>query len=199
MTDTAHPPIAGRGASPGLRFALILGFVAFITSFGAHIVAVNLPVYAQAVGVGVAMIGLLIAAYDLAELVAKPIFGAFADRRGMKQTMLAGIAVFILASLAYPLIDPRLLLIVRFAQGAGAAALSAVSLAMVGAYYREKRGRAYGVYNAIKGAGYVVSPAVGTAIVARSQFATIFLVSAGVGAVGFMLSLTLPKPSKDPA
>lgn len=159
--------------------------------------AVNLPVYAQAVGVGVAMIGLLIAAYDLAELVAKPIFGAIADRRGMKQTMLAGIVVFTMASLAYPLIDPRLLLVVRFAQGAGAAALSAVSLAMVGAYYREKRGRAYGAYNAIKGAGYVVSPAIGTAIVARSHFATIFLVSAGIGAVGFVLALTLPKPPLD--
>jgi MFS family permease len=190
---------AGRNAGPGIRLALILGFVAFITSFGAHVVAVNLPVYAQTVGVGVAVIGLLIAAYDLAELVAKPLFGALADRRGMKQTMLAGIALFTLASLAYPLVDPRLLLIVRFAQGAGAAALSAVSLAMVAAYYREKPGRAYGIYNAIKGAGYVVSPAVGTAIVARSQFSTIFLVSAAIGVVGFILSLTLPKPVMDRA
>jgi len=185
--------------SPGLRLAVILGFVAFITSFGAHIVAVNLPAYAQAVGVGVAAIGVLIAAYDLAELVAKPIFGAIADRRGMKQTMLAGIVVFTLASLAYPFIDPRLLIVVRFAQGAGAAALSAVSLAMVGAYYRERRGRAYGVYNAIKGAGYVVSPAIGTAIVAGSQFSNIFLVSAAIGALGFALSLTLPKAAEDQA
>ncbi len=53
-----------------------LGFVGFITSFGAHIVAVNLPVYAERVGIGTAMIGLLIAAYDLAEIVAKPGFGA---------------------------------------------------------------------------------------------------------------------------
>jgi len=196
MTPTSVP---GRSASPGIRLVLILGFVAFITSFGAHIVAVNLPEYAQTIGVGVAVIGLLIAAYDLAELVAKPLFGALADRRGMKETMLAGIAVFTLASLAYPLLDPRLLLIVRFAQGAGAAALSAVSLAMVGAYYRDKPGRAYGIYNAIKGAGYVVSPAIGTAIVVRSQFAAIFVVSAGIGVVGFILSLTLPKPAVDQA
>jgi hypothetical protein len=31
---------------------LILGFVGFVTSFGAHVVAVNLPVYAEQVGVG---------------------------------------------------------------------------------------------------------------------------------------------------
>ncbi|OGO34446.1 MAG: hypothetical protein A2W35_03525 [Chloroflexi bacterium RBG_16_57_11] len=43
----------------------ILGVVGFVTSFCAHIVAVNLPTYAEQVGVGLAMIGLLIAAYDL--------------------------------------------------------------------------------------------------------------------------------------
>ena len=32
---------------------------------------------------------------------------------------------------------------------------------------------------------------------ARSQFATIFIVSAAIGVVGFMLSLTLPKPTMD--
>jgi len=30
-------------------YAAILGFVGFVTSFGAHIVAVNLPVYARQV------------------------------------------------------------------------------------------------------------------------------------------------------
>ena len=172
---------------------LILGFVAFVTSFGAHVVAVNLPVYAAQVGVGVAMIGLLIAAYDAAEAVTKPAFGAIADRRGMRQTMLAGIAVFTLASLAYLFVDPRLLLLIRFLQGVGAAALSAVSLALVGAYAAERRGRAYGIYNSIKGAGYVVSPIIGGAILLQADFAMIFVATAAVGALAFGLSLLLPR------
>jgi len=65
----------------------------------------------------VAVIGLLIAAYDAAEVVAKPVFGAIADRRGMKQTVLAGLALFVIASLAYLWVDPRLLLLIRFLQG----------------------------------------------------------------------------------
>jgi MFS family permease len=80
---------------------LILGFVAFVTSYGAHVVAVNLPAYAEQIGVGPAMIGLLIAVYDFAEIAAKPAFGFIADRKRMKVTMLLGIAVFSLASLAY--------------------------------------------------------------------------------------------------
>lgn len=176
---------------------VILGFVAFVTSFGAHIVAVNLPAYATQVGVGVAMIGLLIAAYDAAEVVAKPVFGALADRRGMKQTMLAGLAVFILASLAYLWVDPRLLLLIRFLQGVGAAALSAVSLALVGVYAVERRGRAYGLYNSIKGAGYVVSPIIGGAIILQANFAMIFVAAAVIGTLAFGLSLFLPKPKTD--
>jgi len=37
------------------------------------------------------MIGLLIATYDFVEILAKPAFGALADRQCTKKTMLAGI------------------------------------------------------------------------------------------------------------
>ncbi|MBA3868501.1 MAG: MFS transporter [Anaerolineae bacterium] len=180
---------------PRLWTIFILGFVGFVTSFGAHVVAVNLPDYARQIGVGLAVIGLLIAAYDFAEIVAKPVFGTVADRFGMKRTMLMGIALFTLASLLYPYISPNLLLLVRFLQGIGAAALSAVSLALVGVYFTDNRGRAYGIYNVIKGAGYVVSPLVGKAIIVQSNFAAIFYAVAGIGGLAFVLSLLLPKPA----
>ncbi len=140
-----------KSVNVSLIFAFILGFVGFVTSFGAHIVAVNLPEYAKEVGIGVAMIGFLIAAYDFAEIIAKPIFGTLSDKQGMKKTLLIGIMVFIGASLLYLIVPPQWLLGIRFLQGIGAAALSAVSLALVGVYYKKNRGRAYGIYNAIKG------------------------------------------------
>ena len=177
-----------------LIYAFILGFVGFVTSFGAHVVAVNLPTYAKEVGVGLAFIGLLIAAYDFAEIIAKPIFGILGDRVGMKKTMLAGIALFTLASILYPFINPQLLIMVRFLQGVGAAALSAVSLALIGIYFKENRGKAYGIYNAIKGAGYVASPVIGGAIVVQSNFSGIFYATAGIGVVAFMISVFLPDP-----
>ena len=43
------------------RNLVVLGLVGFVTSFGAHSVAVNLPTYAKEVGVGTLTIGLLIA------------------------------------------------------------------------------------------------------------------------------------------
>lgn len=180
-----------------LKFAFILGFVGFITSFGAHIVAVNLPFYAEKVGIGLTMIGVLIAIYDFAEILAKPVFGGLADKKGMKKAMLAGIILFILASLMYPFVSPKLLIVVRFLQGLGAAALSAVSLAMVGTLYKENKGRAFGIYNAIKGAGYVVSPVIGGAIVMKTNFSGIFYVTAGIGVIGLLLALTLPNDKQN--
>ena len=133
-----------------------LALSGFVTSFGAHVVATNLPTYAETVGAGAFTIGLLIAVYDFAELFAKPAAGIVADRRGMKPVLLLGLVVFIVGSLLFLIINPKLLLVVRFVQGLGAAALSTVSISLVARHFEKGRGRAFGVYNAIKGGGYVV-------------------------------------------
>jgi MFS family permease len=171
---------------------LILALSGFVTSFGAHIVATNLPAYAETVGAGAFMIGVLIGVYDFAELFAKPTAGFIADRRGMKLTLLVGLIIFILGSLLFLVISPKLLLLVRFVQGLGAAALSTVSITLVGKYFAAGRGKAFGIYNAVKGAGYVIAPATGGFLAHRYGFSMIFIVSAGVGAVALILSLLLP-------
>lgn len=171
---------------------IILGFVAFVTSFGSNVVNVNLPVYAKQMGFGLAMIGLLLAVYDIAEIIAKPLFGHIADRTGLKRTMLLGIAVFAFGSLAYFAAPARLLIVIRLLQGIGAAALSIVSAALVATYFPSSRGQAFGIYNAIKGAGYVLSPVIGGAIVVASSFRMIFLACFAVGVIAFLLSLSLP-------
>src|SRR6266511_5779652 len=121
----------------------VLALSGFVTSFGAHIVATNLPAYAQTAGVGAFVIGLLIGVYDFAELFAKPVAGFIADRRGMKLTLLFGLGIFIFGSVLFLVISPTLLLLVRFIQGLGAAALSTVSITLVAKYFSRGRGQAY--------------------------------------------------------
>jgi MFS family permease len=176
----------------------VLSLSGFVTSFGAHIVATNLPTYAETVGAGAFMIGLLIAVYDFAELFAKPAAGFVADRRGMKLMLLLGLAVFIAGSLLFLILRPQWLLLVRFIQGLGAAALSTVSISLVARYFEQARGRAFGVYNAIKGAGYVIAPATGGFLAHRFGFSMIFVVSAGVAVMTLALSLRLPSDSGGP-
>ena len=96
------------------------------------------------------MIGLLIAAYDFAELLAKPLAGFVADQRGMKTTLVVGLSVFVFGSFLFLFIKPQLLLVVRFVQGLGAAALSTVSISLVAKHFEQGRGQAFGIYNAVK-------------------------------------------------
>ena len=70
--------------------------------------------HADTVGAGAFTIGMLIAVYDFAELFAKPAAGIVADRRGMKPVLLIGLVVFIGGSLLFLIVNPRLLLLVRF-------------------------------------------------------------------------------------
>src|SRR5215470_12744034 len=83
----------------------ILALSGFVTSFGAHIVATNLPAYAETVGAGAFMIGLLIGVYDFAELFAKPVAGFLAHTYGFAMIFVASAVVGVLAlllSLALP-------------------------------------------------------------------------------------------------
>lgn len=172
-------------------YLLILSLAGFVTSFGAHIIAVNLPTYAKMVGTGFLGIGVLIVVYDFAELLAKPVFGFIADRKGMKATLIAGLAAFSLSSLLFMFVDPSLLIVIRLLQGMGAAAFSVASMSMVAEYFKDDLEAPMGVYNAIKGIGYVVSPVLGGAIVLYSNFSYLFiacfLVGIAVTAMAFFL------------
>jgi MFS family permease len=187
-----------EGGSTGpLGHLLILALCGFVTSFGAHIVATNLPSYAEKVGAGAFMIGLVIAVYDFAELFAKPAAGFVADRSGMKRTLLVGLAVFIAGSMSFLVLPGSLLLLTRFLQGLGAAALSTVSITLVAKYFAGSRGRSFGIYNALKGAGYVIAPALGGLLVRAGGFRLVFVVSAGVGAVALLASFLLPRDRRN--
>ena len=177
-------------------YLAILSLSGFVTSFGAHIVATNLPAYADTVGAGALTIGVLIAVYDFAELFAKPAAGFLADRAGMRLVLLIGLLVFMGGSLLFLAVNPHLLVLVRFVQGLGAAALSTVSISLVARYFERARGRAFGIYNAVKGAGYVIAPAAGGFLAHAFGFRMIFVVSAAIAAVTFALSFMLPSDDR---
>lgn len=176
-----------------LLYLLILSLAGFVTSFGAHIIAVNLPTYAKTVGTGFLGIGVLIAVYDLAEVFAKPVFGFLADKKGMKATLIAGLVVFSLSSLLYLFVDPMLLIVVRLLQGMGAAAFSVASMSLVAEYFKDDLAGPMGIYNAIKGVGYVISPVVGGAIVFYSDFSYLFIACFIVGIVVTLMALFIAK------
>src|SRR5882757_1851367 len=78
---------------------LALGLSTFLILFDVTAVVVAMPAIANDIGLGVAGLAWVIDAYSLAFTAALLASGALADRFGRRRSMLAGNAVFLVASI----------------------------------------------------------------------------------------------------
>jgi MFS family permease len=155
----------------------------FVTAFGAHAIAASLGRYAVGRHASLLELGVLLALYDGAEVLLKPVFGAFADRVGARPILLGGLVGFAVASAAFVLAGEQdALAAARFAQGAAAAAFSPAAGALVARFSpTDRRGRAFGSYGAWKGLGYTTGPLLGGGLVALGGFRLLFTTLAALG------------------
>ncbi|WP_374009266.1 MFS transporter [Leifsonia sp. LS-T14] len=164
------------------RALIPLYLAGFTTAFGAHGVATGLGVEAGGLGLSLLSFGLILALYDLAEVVLKPIFGALSDRIGVKPVILGGLALFALASaVAIVAPTPAVIALARLGQGAGASAFSPASSSAVARLAGSERlGRYFGRYGAWKSIGYAAGPLLGAALI------TLFGIGALYGALALL-------------
>jgi MFS family permease len=157
----------------------------FVTAFGAHAVAANLAGYGSEHHVSLLELGGLLAIYDGAEIVLKPVFGSLSDRVGAKPVLLGGLVAFAVASALFVVAhDPSLIGAVRLAQGSSAAAFSPAASALVAAAgAKGKRGSGFGGYGGAKGLGYLAGPLGGGLLVAAGGYTLLFTTLAGVAVV----------------
>src|SRR5262245_40852752 len=112
---------------------------------------------------GEVAVGLVIGAFAFASMVLKPWAGWVLDWRGRRTLLIAGAALFVLASLAYPATRSTAgFLVVRLVHGAGmglfpTAAVAAVAdLAPV-----SRRGEAMGLFGMAANLGLALGPPLG--------------------------------------
>lgn len=156
----------------------------FVTAFGAHSIAAGLGGYTAAEQASMLTLGLLLAVYDGAEVVLKPVFGSLADRIGPRPVLLGGLVAFALVSAACVFATgPAVIGIARFGQGAAAAAFSPAAGAMVARLVpSNEHGRAFGGYGAWKGLGYTLGPLLGGILTAIGGFTLLFATLAALAA-----------------
>lgn len=168
----------------------------FTTAFGAHGVAGALGVESGSIGEGLFALGVLLAVYDLAEVVLKPVFGALSDRIGVKPVIVGGLIVFAVASLLGVFAtSPVLVGVVRLGQGAAASAFSPASSAAVGRLAEnEKVGAYFGRYGSWKGLGYALGPLLGAGLIGLGGFPALFLALAVLsGATAAWVAVRVPR------
>jgi MFS family permease len=171
MRSDPSPPSGAAHAPLGPLY-----LAGFTTAFGAHGVAAAIGTQTDELGLTFLGLGLILAIYDIAEVVLKPLFGALSDRIGIKPVIIGGLAVFAAASaLGILASTPLLLAIARLGQGAAAAAFSPASssgvarLAGPGA-----AGRHFGRYGSWKGLGYAAGPILGAGLIMWAGLPALF-------------------------
>jgi MFS family permease len=187
-----EPPIASR------PFALLWGG-AFLFYLSFYLLLPALPLYARDLGIPESRIGLIIGFFALSSMVVKPFAGWAADRRGRRPLMLAGAALFVLASALYGAARTvGALLAVRILHGAGMGLYPTGSTAMVADLSPPaRRGEAMGVWGAAANVALALGPLGGSLLSERLGFAWLFGVSAAIAwlALGVALAQreTLPR------
>ncbi|MGV9243355.1 MFS transporter [Streptomyces sp. NPDC003710] len=167
----------------------------FTTAFGAHGIAASLGGDAEDAVTSLLVLGGLLALYDGAEVVLKPLFGTLADKIGARPVLLGGLAAFAGASALYVVADsPGWLWAARLGQGAAASAFSPSASALVARLNpAAKHGRAFGGYGFYKSIGYTLGPLLGGVLVWAGGLRLLFAVLAVLGtAVAVWAALTVP-------
>lgn len=122
-----------------------------------------LPLYFVEQGIDLATLGLVIAAWPAARLVAEPIFGWLADRTARVPLMVIGlVAGGIFGALPLVLTGPLAFFVLRAASGMAAAIYDPAARGyLTDATEPERRGEAFGLYGAAQMGGLLLGPSIG--------------------------------------
>ncbi|MFB6080133.1 MAG: MFS transporter [Haloferacaceae archaeon] len=147
------------------------------------------------------LIGIVLSLFGLLNSLGQPFTGRLSDRTGRRKAfVLVGLAIFAVASAAYPFVDSYLaVVVVRSFQGVGAAFTVPATVALVNEYSTvdTERGGNFGVFNTFRLAGFGFGPIVAGIVIDAGPYATPFGslsgfdAAFGVAVLGAAISFTL--------
>lgn len=191
------------GASDPLRSAgytqrplLRLGVGLFFAQSAFNIYGATLPLYFAGLGFDPTLIGLLIGATGVAELVGALLAGPGIDRLGGRTLLLAGTACYLVASLGFAAFTAvPVLVVLRLIQGFGLAAVVPSTYSFV-PYLARARAQtvAFASLGAAGNVAAAICPPLGIALLQYAGPQPLFIAAAGLATLAGLSAATVPAP-----
>ena len=141
---------------------VILMVSAFVDMLGVLMILPLMPFYAEKLGAGGTIVGLLVASFSIAQLLSAPFWGRFSDRHGRRPALMISLFASAIAFVVFAFADSLWLLFVsRLIQGAGGGTVGVIQAYVADATRPEDRARALGWLSAATNAGVALGPAMG--------------------------------------
>lgn len=175
-----------------LNLSLVSGFVIL----GVSIISPVLPQYALSFSIPVALVGWAVSAFALARVVTDIPAGFLADRFGRKRTMISGLVLIILSSIAAGTANNYAwLILARIVEGIGSALYMISATTWVAHISAGKsRGRYMSLYTGLVFAGTAFGPTIGGYTAAHFGLQAPFFAYAVLGLAGLIATLPLKEP-----
>jgi len=144
----------------------VLMITAFVDMLGLAMIIPLLPFYATKMGASATIVGVLIAAFSIAQLASAPLWGKFSDRYGRRPALLAGLLISAVAYVIFGYASTLwLLLLSRIVQGFGGGTIGVVQAYVADASDPKDRAKSLGWLSAATSLGAVVGPAIGSVLI----------------------------------
>ena len=144
----------------------VLMVTAFVDMLGLIIVYPLLPFYATRMGASAVVVGALVAAFSVAQLISAPAWGWMSDRYGRRPAILFGLLVSAVAYVIFAFAGSLwLLFLSRIIQGLGGGTIGVVQAYVADISEGKDRAKALGWLSAVTSLGAVVGPAIGSMLV----------------------------------
>ena len=190
---------AGRPGSRQWAILAVLTMVAFVTNVDATIVVVALPKLTAGLHTSVTVGLWTLTAYIITSTVLLLPAGRLSDVLGGKPVLLAGLAIFTVATVLCGVAPSGAdLVAARFLQGVGGAlALATATPLIVDTFPSDRLGMAIGINSTAWVLGSIVGPVAGGVLVTSFGWRSVFFVTVPFGLVGIVSgALVLPRPRR---
>lgn len=177
---------------------VILMVTAFMDMVGVLMIVPLLPFYAKDLGSGGLVVGVLVSAFAVAQLLMAPVWGRFSDHYGRRPALIVGMTASAIAYVIFAYSNSILMLFVsRLVQGAGGGTVSVIQAYVADALEPKDRAKGLGWLSAATNAGVALGPLFGAVALKWMGKPGPGLLAAGLTLVNIAFAWKFLKESRD--